>query len=367
MSFLGLLRWFEQDSLRIVVPRSQRETVDLPAVPVSELTYRSLSFPRGPGALFRLGRSLASEVVAFRRVFKAQRPDVVIVSTSTLPAPLVAARLEGIPAVTRVAEIYRGPAATWRKRRVTGGLLLGLTQRLSGAIVCASHGVARQFSSYGDPRILVAYPQVEADPPAGDRASFRASLGVPDAARVIVCAGDISLGRGQDVLISAMAGVRRQMPDAVCVFLGAPHERERDMEFARNLEALTERLNLRESVRFAGVSARMEDAYAGADLIVNPARVSEAFGRVAMEALAAGRPVISTSAGSVPEVLTDGGDALLVRPEDPEGLARAILKLLDDQALADRLVARGRVTVRERFGDEQAFAAFARAVEIATG
>ena len=97
-------------------------------------------------------------------------------------------------------------------------------------------------------------------------------------------------------------------------------------------------------------------------MVVNPARFAEPFGRVAAEALVAGRPVVASRIGAIPEVVRDGRDGLLVEPDDPEALADAVIRLLDDSALAERLVRSGRERVLERFGYEQDLAAWTAAL-----
>jgi glycosyltransferase involved in cell wall biosynthesis len=68
-----------------------------------------------------------------------------------------------------------------------------------------------------------------------------------------------------------------------------------------------------------------------------------------LEALAAGRPVVATRVGGIPEIVRDGETGLLVPPEDPEALAGAIVRMLSDSALASRLGAGGAKLVREHF------------------
>jgi glycosyltransferase involved in cell wall biosynthesis len=103
--------------------------------------------------------------------------------------------------------------------------------------------------------------------------------------------------------------------------------------------------------------------YAAVDVVVNPARVSEAFGRVAVEALAAGRPVVATRVGAVAEVLRPGEDALIVEPDDPHAIAAAVVRLWRDPELRHRLVASGYERVRERFREDDAARAFVAVVK----
>jgi glycosyltransferase involved in cell wall biosynthesis len=67
--------------------------------------------------------------------------------------------------------------------------------------------------------------------------------------------------------------------------------------------------------------------------------------------------------GAIAEVLRDGRDALLVEPENPEAIANAVVKLLDDRALAERLVECGRRRVGEEFDEHRGVEAFAAVVE----
>ena len=87
-------------------------------------------------------------------------------------------------------------------------------------------------------------------------------------------------------------------------------------------------------------------------VFVLPSR-SEGLGLVAVEAMAAGRPVVASCTGGLPEVVVDGETGLLVEPEDPVALARAIRMLLADPDRAARMGAAGRQRVRERFSAER--------------
>ncbi|MBI2014573.1 MAG: glycosyltransferase [Candidatus Rokubacteria bacterium] len=77
--------------------------------------------------------------------------------------------------------------------------------------------------------------------------------------------------------------------------------------------------------------------YPVADVVVVPSVVPDALSRVILEAMTAGRPVVGTRVGGTPELVLDGVTGLLVEREDPEGLARAIERLLRDGDLRGRL------------------------------
>ncbi len=104
--------------------------------------------------------------------------------------------------------------------------------------------------------------------------------------------------------------------------------------------------------------AELVRLYRRAELVVVPSRY-EGFGLPAAEALACGTPVVTTSAGALPEVVGDAG--VLVPPEDPQALAKAIAALLEQPAARAELGARGRRRIESRYGWPSIAAATARA------
>lgn len=114
------------------------------------------------------------------------------------------------------------------------------------------------------------------------------------------------------------------------------------------------RLGAGERIRFAGFTdpGGLPDAYAELDAVIFPVRWNEPFGLVPLEAMAMGRPVISTLRGGTAEFVRDGENALTFEPDDVSGLARAIRRLAGDEALRRKLRAEGRRTA-ERFGRER--------------
>jgi glycosyltransferase involved in cell wall biosynthesis len=242
--------------------------------------------------------------------------------------------------------------------RFWGGLLAVGTSLLSDGVVCCSTRVARQFPRWTRTPVAVAYPPVGEEYAGGERDATRAGLGLEDAAPCVLVVGSISRGRGQDVALRALPHIRERFPGARLVIVGEPHPRPVDLAFADELRGLAARLGIEEFVVFASPVPDVADLYAAADIVVNPARVPEAFGRVAPEALMAGRPVVASRVGAVPEVIRDGADGLLVEPDNAESLAGAVALLMDDPALSRRLVDSGRRRVVDRFGTEQDIAAW---------
>lgn len=148
--------------------------------------------------------------------------------------------------------------------------------------------------------------------------------------------------KGVDVAIRALAQVCRSHPQARLIVVG-------DGPARNDLEQLCRELELDPSVQFTG--ALPIDSVArhlgAADVCVLGSR-TEGLPHVALEAMAAGTPLVATRVGGTPEVVADGVNGLLVPPDDPLAMAQAILRLFDDPALAERLTQAGRATL-ERF------------------
>jgi glycosyltransferase involved in cell wall biosynthesis len=117
------------------------------------------------------------------------------------------------------------------------------------------------------------------------------------------------------------------------------------------LEAEVARLGLDEQVRFLGFVTDTAEFLAGVDLLVMPS-LQEGLGVAALEAMAAGRPVVASRVGGLAESVLDGTTGLLVPPRDPAALAEAIAQLASSQALAQAMGKQGRDRVRREFSLE---------------
>jgi phosphatidylinositol alpha-mannosyltransferase len=155
---------------------------------------------------------------------------------------------------------------------------------------------------------------------------------------VVLFVGRLDPRKGAAVLVDAMAIVRRDFSDAFLLVVGDGPLRER---IRRRAAAL-----LGDAARFVGAVERDElpRYYAAADVVVSPALGNESFGIVLLEAMASGRPVVASDIAGYRSVLTHGRDGLLVPPNDPSNLARALVHLLAEPELRMRLSTEGRRT-----------------------
>jgi phosphatidylinositol alpha-1,6-mannosyltransferase len=152
--------------------------------------------------------------------------------------------------------------------------------------------------------------------------------------------------KGHDVVMQALVGVRRRVPDARWVIVG-------DGSLRGELEAAADQLGLRDSVVFTGrVTDEERDSWLSrSDVFVMPSRVpasggGEGFGIVYLEAGAHGLPVVAANVGGSVDAVENGRTGLLVSPEDPSAVASALTQLLLDPARARALGAAGAAKAR---------------------
>jgi glycosyltransferase involved in cell wall biosynthesis len=296
--------------------------------------------------------------VAIARLIARRRPLIAHLHFVQPTAPLaIAASLAGAQVVVNYHLSLGEPAARGRAVLRAKHAALSLARRLGhpAARVAVSRHVAAFVAAAEDvplESIRVIENGIDLERFAKvadvDPASARARFGLPGP--LIGCVARLTFEKGVDVAISALARLRaearaRLQPPPSLLVAGD------DGPEAPRCRALVEMLGLGDAVRFLGVQDRVEDVLAACDQVWVPSLVREAFGLAAAEAMAAGRPVIASHVGGLPEVVLDGATGRLVPPGDPAALALAAGELLfGDPAATRRLVAGGQARARARFG-----------------
>lgn len=165
-----------------------------------------------------------------------------------------------------------------------------------------------------------------------------------DDAFVIGCVAHLYEMKGQGNLVAALARLTEQIPN-VRLFLVGGGDRSA-------LEAKAKELAVEERVVFAGHRRDVPACLGAMDVVVHPS-LSEAFSQVVVEAMAAGKPLVSTDVGGAREVIEDGANALLIPPSDVAAIVAAVVRLHGDETLRRRLGEAARESVTRRFTVER--------------
>jgi glycosyltransferase involved in cell wall biosynthesis len=223
------------------------------------------------------------------------------------------------------------------------GVLASLTPSMDRLIV-PSESIRRKVAAEGrrDARFAVIPNGVDLsrfDTPSG--ADVRGELGLPAGAPLVGVIARLEPEKGHRHLLAAWPSVLAGQPDARLLVVG-------DGSLARSLRAQARRLGVGDSVVFTGRRDDVAALTAELTVAVLPS-LREAQGISILEAMARRLPVVATSVGGIPEVVTSGVNGLLVPPADPDALADALVRLLGDAPLRRRLAIAARRTVEERY------------------
>jgi glycosyltransferase involved in cell wall biosynthesis len=171
-------------------------------------------------------------------------------------------------------------------------------------------------------------------------AALRAKLGIGPEKRVLLIVGRLSSEKDHRTLLEAMQRLQGSVPPPHLLIVGDGPERSR-------IEEAVRALGLTGAVTLAGQVPSAEPYYGVADICVLSS-LSEGSPNALLEAMAAGVPVVATTVGGIPEMVTHGESALLIQPRDCQAMTSAIAALLAGPELARRLAARARELVLER-------------------
>ncbi|MGE5530817.1 MAG: glycosyltransferase family 4 protein [Bacteroidota bacterium] len=260
-----------------------------------------------------------------------------LVHTNALKSHLLgglAARLARRPVVWHMRDILTEPAARkW---------LLQAARMINPYVIAISEAVAEQFAPLRDRlQLRVVHNGIPLDkfrpeaPPPG----LREELGLSERDQVVLVVGRLTPWKGHRTLLEAMKLVRERHPRARLLVVGAVTFWEAAYE--SELRAKAEAEGVADIVQWLGFRYDVAEVLRLCDVFVLPS-VGEPFGRAIVEAMASEKPVVGIRAGGVPEVIKDGETGLLVRPHDPQELALALSRLLDDPEQARQMGEAGR-------------------------
>ena len=309
--------------------------VDVFRLPAVRLRRRT-----DPRRALAMGAAVSASALTLARRARSRGADL-IHSNSTyahvIGAP--AAALTGLPGVWHVRDLHELP--------VLKRVLLPLTR----SVVFVSRAVERAVRLPARPasisRVILNAIDAEAFERSASPGNARYRLGLPPDVPLLVMAAQMVPWKGHSTLIRAAALLRARWPSLALAVAGEDLSGEHP-GYEPSLRELVAELGLQGAVHFLGQREDVAGLMADGDVVVVPSE-GEPFGRVALEAMALGRPVVATAGGGLAEVVEDGVTGLLVPQRDPPALAAAVDRLLSDRGLARAMGQAGRRRVRQRF------------------
>ncbi len=312
-----------------------RAELEQAGIRVACFGLRGLRIWRSPLRVFRI-------FLAFLREMRKEKPAIVhgfLFHAYVLGACV--AKLAGVPIVVS----SRRSLGRFKAKRPHYLLAERLANRLTNVIVANSEAVRQDtICQEGvDPsRVRVVKNGIDASPyglPSDP--ALRDSLGVSPSARVIGVVANLIHYKGHRFLLEAVQEIHRRGLDVRCLLVG-------DGPCRADLERLVKNLGLEKDVVFLGSRQDVPRLLALMDLVVLPS-LEEGFPNAILEAMAAGKPVVATRVGGTPEAVVHEETGLLILPGDPRALADAILRLLEDPPLAEKMGKAGRARVVSMF------------------
>jgi len=247
--------------------------------------------------------------------------------------------VSNIPLIWHVRDFVETPWLRW--------MLRAMGRFFPDKIITNSDAVGSVFSGNGRTETVYNGIDLPRFGPEIGGGKIRRELEIGRDTKLIGTIGHFAPLKGFEELIEAMEKVVEQGFDmklalvGEAIYAGSAHYKQR-------LMSLVDSVGLKDRIIFVGFRENIPELLAAFDVFVLPSRC-EGFGRVNLEAMAMGKPVISTKVGGIPEVVLDGVTGILVPPGDPRDLARAIMRLLNDTQLGESFGKEGRRRVERHF------------------
>lgn len=288
---------------------------------------------RGVGSVLAVANAV-QELCNFIREFK---PDILHSNTVRAHiASAVAGRLCGVKVLWTIRD-FTFPIWVYRP-----------LVHIVDYVICVSNSISKVYGVGPAEAKSKVIPNGILPPRANGethRKRIRTELGIPDDVPVAASVGQLLEWKGQDKFLEAARLVKQRLENARFLVVGdGPSE-----DYKRKLEKLAQEPPLAGSVTFTGYQREAVSFMCASDVVVHTSLEPEAFGRVIIEAMAVGCPVIASPYGGPTEIIENGVNGLLVPPEDTNALADAMCTVLTNGIVAEQLSSGGRRKFEQSF------------------
>lgn len=278
------------------------------------------------------------------RLFNVFKPDVVHTHLSVQRYALIPLML------CRISARFHTVHSIAQKEVDTPGKIVNWLAFHFGKVapVSISQEVARtveELYNMQTPIIYNGIPTKEFQRSDEIRSTWRKKEGIEDSEVALVHIGSFSPPKNHCLLVEAFERAIEERSDLKLFLVG-------DGKLRSDIERLVKKKDLNQNIRFLGLRQNIPELLATCDIFILSSDW-EGFGLVIAEAMVAGRPVIATAVGGVPELVEDGVTGLLVPPKNTQALAEAILQLVGNSTLREEMGREGQRKALERFDINQ--------------
>ncbi len=278
---------------------------------------------------------LLSTILRLRRFLATERPSLLV--TNSQKAHIIGA-FASFLTVTPLCWYFRDILPARLSRLI---LPCGLVPK---RIIAISQAVARQFTVAGRrwAKVVVVPNAVNLGGVPGfpSKEQILRELRLPPKSRIVGTVGQIARWKGQRHFIEAAKEVSLRLSGVYFLIVGDVLFDE--IDYKKELLELVEDTAVENRVIFTGHREDVLSLMNAFDLLVHPPIEPEPFGRVLIEAMALGKPIVASNTGAAPEIVLNGQTGVLVSPGDSHALAEAVEHLLKNPEAAEEMGARGR-------------------------
>jgi len=318
-----------------------------------------------PGKLAHVARDMGAEVVhcpltaphvgfgrKFKSIVKRGEYDIVHNHLETYSGyPVWLSRQVGVPVITSFHNTSFAPQ-TWTQlpglrtlrsiySRLSIDYALNNSNFLTGCSRSVASSLGARHRAQNEFRILHYGVESLPTPQESERQAFRVNMGWAADSPVVVHVGRFFEQKNHVGVVETFARVKSRVPSAKLLLIG-------DGPLRPRIVLEIKRLGLETAVTLLGVRTDARELVAMCDVFLFPS-LHEGFGLAALEANAAGLPVVGTNIPGLNEAVVDGKTSLLHEIEDAQGLAGSVIDLLKNRDYARRLGEAGRERAREDF------------------
>jgi glycosyltransferase involved in cell wall biosynthesis len=280
-------------------------------------------------------------------IIKKEKIDLIHHNTGLNKPILIAANITGTP---QVCHFRMFSNLSYRSKKLA---------RFISSFVYISNVIEKHYTNLGLPsnKGHVIYnpfdKEIFQQVSTNEITNLRIEFGLKKSDYLISNIGRLDSWKGQDYFLKAFAEILKKHPNTKALIVGDLRATQEGQLYYDRLKNITKELNISNDVIFTGHRFDIPNIMVASDIIVHSASKPEPFGRVIVEAMLAGTPIIATKAGGVPEIIEDQITGVLIPLHDVESMVDAIQKVMEDHKISNKMAKIAKKYAKDKFSVQQ--------------